>query len=249
MFAFARLPPTVSGMNLVWAAGGALAGLPAGAVLRGTVFELSVPAGTPARASCPHCAAPVQGLLLTRCRRCRQRLGPSLLLELATASVLGLLVGRFGGHPETLAFCFLGTLGVTLAAIDLAVGRLPGALVLPAYPVLAGLLGVAALMQHDGAALVRAVLGGLALAGGCLLLAVAGPGPFSPRHVTLAGLAGLALAWVGWPTLFTGAVLGLLLFAVASFVLVATRLAALHGARCFGPFLLGGALLAIVAAR
>jgi leader peptidase (prepilin peptidase)/N-methyltransferase len=104
-------------------------------------------------------------------------------------------------------------------------------------------------MQHDGAALVRAVLGGLALAGGCLLLAVAGPGPFGPRYVTLAGLAGLALAWVGWPTLFTGAVLGLLLFAVASFVLVATRLAALHGARCFGPFLLGGALLAIVAAR
>jgi leader peptidase (prepilin peptidase) / N-methyltransferase len=234
-------------MNLVWAAGGALAGLPAGTVLRGTVFELSVPAGAPARASCTHCASPVHGLLLIRCPRCRRLLGPSLLLELATASVLGLLLGRFGGHPQTLAFCFLGTLGVTLAAIDLAVQRLPGALVLPAYPVLVTLLGVSALMQHDGAALVRALLGGMALAGGCLLLALLGSGPFRPRHVLLAGLAGLALAWIGWPTLLTGAILGLLLFALASLALLATRLGVVHSSRCFGPFLLSGALLAIIA--
>jgi leader peptidase (prepilin peptidase) / N-methyltransferase len=233
-------------MNLVWAAGGALAGLPAGMVLRGTVFELSVPTGAPARASCPSCATPVHGLLLIRCPRCRKLLGPSVMLELATASVLALLLGRFGGHPQTLAFCFLGTLGVTVAAIDIAVRQLPDRLILPAYPVLVALLAVSALVQHDGAALVRSLLGGVMLAGACLLLAVLRPGQFGGGDAKLAGLAGLALAWVGWPTLLIGALLGFVLSALVRVALLAARLGPVRRALCFTPFLLGGALLAIV---
>lgn len=234
-------------MDLVWAAGGALAGLPAGAILRGTVFQLSVPGRTPARSSCPSCGNSLPALVLVRCRRCGQLLGPSILLELATASVLALLVGRFGGHPETLAFCFAGALGVTVAAIDLAVHRVPDALVLPAYPVLVGLLGLSAAMQHDGAALVRALLGGLALAAGYLLLAALRPGTFGGSVIKMAGLAGLSLAWLGWTTLLLGASLGLLLPALVKVLPLAARRAPVRGAARFGPFLLGGALLAIVA--
>ena len=65
--------------------------------------------------------------------------------------------------------------------------------------------------------------------------------------VKLAGLAGLALGWLGWPTLALGAALGFVLCAVVSLGLLATRRIGLRSAICFGPFLLGGAMLAMLA--
>jgi leader peptidase (prepilin peptidase)/N-methyltransferase len=170
-----------------------------------------------------------------------------VLPELATAAVLALLFGRFGGQPDLLAFGFLGALGVALSAIDIAVHRLPDRLTWPAYPVLIALLAVAAITGHQGGALARALLGGLALAAGYLLLAVARPGQLGGGDIKLAGLAGLALGWLGWPTLVIGGVLGFVLCAIVSLALLAARRISLHGAICFGPFLLGGALLAILA--
>lgn len=234
-------------VNLIWAAGGAIVGLPAGALLRRTVFELSVPSGAPCRTACPRCDTPVHGLFRALCPACRHLLGPSVALELATSIVMALLLGRFGGNPEMVAFCFLGALGVALAAIDIAVQRLPDRLTLPAYPILITLLAVAAVMDHDGAALVRALLGGVALAGAFLLLALVSRGQLGGGDVKVAGLAGLALAWLGWPTLLTGAFLGFFLFALASLALLAARRITLRSSVCFGPFLTGGALLAMLA--
>lgn len=167
--------------------------------------------------------------------------------ELATAAVLALLLSRFGGQPDVVAFCFMGTLGVSLAAIDISVQRLPDRLTLPAYPVLATLLLVAALVQHDPRALVRALCGSMMLAAGYLVLALLRPGHLGGGDVKLAGLAGLTLGWLGWPVLLAGAVLGFVLSAMVSLVLLAARRITLHGQICFGPFLLGGALLAILA--
>lgn len=134
---FAGRVHTVSGVHLLWAAGAAAAGLPAGAALRGPVFRLSVPAGAPERTSCPRCAAPVRRWLAVRCGCCGGSLGTPVTLELATAAVLVLLLGRFGGQPDMVAFAFLGALGVALAAIDIAVQRLPDRLTLPAFAILA----------------------------------------------------------------------------------------------------------------
>jgi leader peptidase (prepilin peptidase)/N-methyltransferase len=164
-----------------------------------------------------------------------------------TAAVLALVFGRFGGQPVAIAFGFLGALGVALAAIDIAVKRLPDRLTLPAYPVLIALLGAAAVAGHDPGSLVRALLGGLALGGAYLLLALAGPGQIGGGDVKLAGLVGLVLGWLGWPAVLAGAVLGFLLAAVASLAMLAARRLTLHSAISFGPFLLGGALLALLA--
>jgi leader peptidase (prepilin peptidase) / N-methyltransferase len=235
-------------MDLVWAADGAAAGWMAGAVLRGAVFRLSVPAGVPDRAACPGCIAPLGPWAAGRCGHCGHTLGLPHVLELSTAAVLALLFGRLGGHPVTLAFGFLGALGVALAAIDIRVQRLPDRLTLPAYPVLIALLASAALTGHDMGALVRALLGGLALGGGYLLLAVASPGQLGGGDIKLAGLVGLALGWLGWPALLSGAILGFVLAAVASLALLAARRVTMRSAISFGPFLLGGALLAILAA-
>ena len=234
-------------MNLVWAADGAVAGWMAGAALRGAVFRLSVPSGAPDRAVCPRCTAPLRPVAASRCGHCGHTLGFPAALELATAAVLALLFGRLGGHPVTLAFGFLGALGVALAAIDIQVQRLPDRLTLPAYPVLIALLAVAALTGHDIGALVRALLGGLALGAGYLLLGVARPGQLGGGDIKLAGLVGLVLGWLGWPAVLSGAVLGFVLAAVASLMLLAARRVTMRSAISFGPFLLGGALLVILA--
>lgn len=235
-------------MSLAWAAAGVGAGGPAGTVLRGAVFRLSVPSGSPDRTTCPRCAAPVRRWLVIRCGRCGQSFGTLAALELATALVLGLLFGRFGGQPDMLAFGFFGALGVALAAIDISVQRLPDRLVLPAYPVMSVLLAIAALDGRDTGALVRALQGGLVLGGIYLVLALLRAGGIGGGDVKLAGLAGLALGWLGWPTLIVGAALGFILCAIVSLALLAARRITLHSAICFGPFMLGGALLAALGA-
>jgi leader peptidase (prepilin peptidase) / N-methyltransferase len=235
-------------MNPIWAAVGAVVGLLAGAAIRGTVFRLSVPSGDPERIACPHCSAPARGRLARRCGLCRSSFGTPLALELSTAAVLALLLGRFGGQADVVAFGFFGVLGVALAAIDIAVQRLPDRLTLPAYPILIALLTGAAIVGHDFGALLRALLGGLALAGVYLVLALVGRGQLGGGDIKLAGVAGLALGWLGWPILIDGTALGFALSAVAIVALLAARRLTLRSAISFGPFLFAGALLAMLAA-
>src|SRR5215472_5302734 len=180
-------------MSVIWAVAGAVIGLLAGAALRATVFRLSVAPGDPERTTCPRCDGPMRQRLALRCGRCGSSLGTPLVIELSTAVVLALLLGRFGGQPDVVAFGFFGVLGVALGAIDIATQRLPDPLTLPAYPILIILLTGAALASHDFAALVRALLGGLALAGAFLLLALVRPGKLGGGDIKLAGIAALAL--------------------------------------------------------
>jgi leader peptidase (prepilin peptidase)/N-methyltransferase len=238
----------VSAMNLTWAIAGAAIGMPLGALARSTVFQLSVPSGAPDRGDCPCCCAPVLPRAVLRCGYCGSSFGRPGVLELVTAAVLALLLGRFGDTPQAIPFIFLGALGVVLAAIDISVQRLPDPLVLPAFPLLIALLALAAVLEHNSAGLVRALLGSLALGAGFLVLALLRPGQLGGGDIKLAGLAGLALGWLGWPAVITAALLSFSLSAVTTLALLAARRVRLNGAVCFGPFLLGGALVAILAA-
>jgi leader peptidase (prepilin peptidase) / N-methyltransferase len=235
-------------MNIGWALAGAFAGLAAGIALRGIVVRLSVPSGEPPRDTCPQCDSPLPRLAAVRCTTCRARLGPFPLLELTCAATVGALAWRFAGTPEVAAFCVLGALGVALAAIDVKVQRLPDRLTLPAYPALLALLVVAALIGHEAWPLARAVLGGLALGGGYLVLGLIRPGGIGGGDIKLAGLAGLALGWIGWRAVVGGAALGFVLAGVAGLALLAARRVTLRSHISFGPFLMGGALLVLLAA-
>jgi leader peptidase (prepilin peptidase)/N-methyltransferase len=234
-------------VNLAWAAAGALAGLPVGAMLRGPVFRVSVASGEPERTACPHCAAAMPRFHASRCRGCGRRLMTPAVLELITAAVLALLCARFAGQLSLLAFGFLGALGVALGSVDVAVHRLPDRLTLPAYPVMVVLLGAAAVIGHDGGALVRALLAGVALTATYLVLALLRPGQLGLGDIKLAGLIGLGLGWLGWPAVIAGTALGFVLTAVVSLALLAARRIGLRDSIAFGPFMLGGALLAILA--
>jgi leader peptidase (prepilin peptidase) / N-methyltransferase len=236
-------------VNVHWAVWGAIAGLPLGWALRPMVFRLSVQAGEPDRTACPACGAGVSAWRAAWRGECGHLIGIPLTLECCTAIVLAALFGRFGGQPELLAFSFLGCVGVALAAIDLAVHRLPDRLTLSALPVLVALLAVAAFLQHDLPGLARAALGGLVLSGCFLLLALIRPGQLGGGDVKLAALVGLALGWLSWRTLLTGAALGFVLAALVSLVLLAARRITVKSYVAFGPFLLGGSLLAMLGGR
>lgn len=107
--------------------------------------------------------------------------------------------------PATLAW-----FGVLLVATDLRHSRLPNALTLPAYPVLAAATAVAASQTSWNLAL-SATLGALALY--CLYAAVhlLRPTALGGGDVKLSGTVGAALGAVGWPAVLVGTTLAAIL--------------------------------------
>jgi leader peptidase (prepilin peptidase)/N-methyltransferase len=171
---------------------------------------------------------------------------PKARAAVLTGLVLGVIAAAFGAGPALPAFLYLGAVGALLALIDLDVRRLPNALTLPSYPVAIVLLGLAALIDHDMGALSRALLGGLALLAFYALLAFINPGGMGMGDVKLAGVLGLYLGWLGWGVLLAGAFLAFLLGGVIGLGLVLARRANRKSRIPFGPFMLLGALVAIV---
>ena len=231
-------------MTLIWAAIGGVTALPAGTCLRSPVYRMSVRAGEPDQACCQECGALIPVRLAARCAACGAWFGGPWMIELLTGATVALLFAKFGDQPESVAFGFLASIGAALVLVDLAVQRLPDRLTLPAYPVLVVLLALTAIIEHDGGSLRRALLGGLVLAGSYLVLALLSGGRLGGGDVKLAGLIGLALGWLGWSSLIAGACLGFLLAAIVSLALLAGRRVTRTTLISFGPYMLGGALLA-----
>ncbi|MCM3925746.1 prepilin peptidase [Frankia sp. AiPs1] len=169
-------------------------------------------------------------------------------LGIATTVVVAAVTTVLHRHPGWLpAYLYLGVVGVWLAAIDVRVHRLPDHLVLPSYSVLAVLFGAAALVDDAPDRLLRAVLAGAA----CWLAFLALyrlPGAGLGRgDVKLVGLLGGALGWLGWSSVVFGMFAGVVLGGVAALVLLAARRAGWHDRLAYGPFLLTGTLLAVLA--
>jgi leader peptidase (prepilin peptidase)/N-methyltransferase len=138
--------------------------------------------------------------------------------------------------------------GVALAAIDMLAGRLPDRLTLPIYPVLFTLLAIATAGRTDPWLLLRALLGMAIMGSFYLLLVLLPPGGMGGGDFKLAGVLGLALGWLGWNVLLSGAVLGFLLAGAVSLVLLVSRRATRTSTLPFGPFMITGSLLAILLA-
>ncbi len=207
--------------------------------------------------ACPACASPIRPrdnvpvagwvLLRGRCRDCAARISPRYpVVEAATGVLFAVLALRLGPDPVLPAYLYLAAVGIALALIDLDVRRLPDALTLPAYPVTAGLLGLGAALGSDSGQLLRALLGALAMAGCYLVLFLAHPRGMGFGDVKLSGVLGLATAWFGWAELLVGLFAGFLLGGLWGIALLASRRASRSSALPFGPFMLAGALLAVL---
>jgi leader peptidase (prepilin peptidase)/N-methyltransferase len=206
---------------------------------------------------CPGCDRPVRPrdnvpvvswlLLRGRCRDCGAQISRRYpLVEAGTAVVFVLLAVRIGLEPELVAFLYLGAIGVALALIDIDVKRLPNVIVLPSYVVTGVLLAVAALVDEAWDDLLRSALAMAALYGFYFLLALVYPKGMGFGDVKLAGVLGLYLGWLGWAEVVTGGFLGFLFGGVGGVLLIAVRRAGRKSMIPFGPYMLAGALVAIL---
>lgn len=206
--------------------------------------------------SCPSCNnlvrprhnVPVVGWLVLRgrCFDCSASIGVRYpLVEAGTGALFALVGWRLAHQPALLpAYLTFAAVAVALALIDLDVHRLPNAIVLPAYPVLAVLVAV----DPDHGELIRAGSGAALLVAFFMVVAVVAPGAMGFGDVKLAGVVGGMTAYLSWGALLTAAFGAFLLGACAGLVLMVGKRAGPRTALAFGPFMLVAAWSSILGA-
>jgi leader peptidase (prepilin peptidase)/N-methyltransferase len=222
--------------------------------------------------ACPSCGTPIAArdnvpllswaLLRGACRHCRTPISVRYpLVEAATGVVFAVAALPFlprlttatdpraalAGGLELVAYLYLGAISVALAVIDLDVRRLPDAIVLPSYAVAGALLVAVDLLRGDAAKIPLVVIGG---AGSFLfyyLLRVAKPGGMGLGDVKLAGVLGLYLGQAGLAQLLVGTFAAFVLGGVAGIALIVARRSTRKSTIPFGPWMLGGAWIGILA--
>ncbi|MEQ6900033.1 prepilin peptidase [Nocardioides sp. YIM 152588] len=240
-----------------------LLGLAIGSFLNVVAHRVPVGASVVSPPSaCPACGAPIRArhnvpvlgwlVLRGRCRDCAAPIGVRYpLVEAGTGVAFALVALRFATDPGGVeglrllpAYLAFTAIAIALALIDLDVRRLPDAIVGPAYPVLGGLL----LLAGDPGALLRALLGALALGAFYLAVWLLAPGGMGFGDVKLAPLVGALTAYLSWGTFLVGALGAFVLGALAGLLLIAGGRAGRRTAVPFGPFMLLAAWAAILGA-
>lgn len=239
--------------------GCALLGLFVGSFLNVVIHR--VPAGESVvrpRSRCPACGHEIAAydnipvlswlVLRGRCRSCDAPIAIRYpLVEVLTALVFGVLAWALADQPWAVpAYLWVGGAGMALAVIDLDTQRLPDKLTLPSYPVVGVLLLLPAVAYDAWGSYLRAWLAALALAAFYFLLAFLKPGAMGLGDVKLSGVLGLVLGWLGWGVVVLGGFLGFLLGGLLGIALLATRRAGRKSKIPFGPFMLAGALIAVL---
>ena len=201
------------------------------------------------RASCRSCKAPisarypiVEAITGVVFLVVSLRFAPAFLGELLVSPRLAAADGL-----EWIAFLYLGAVSIALAAIDIDVRRLPDRIVLPAVVVGVVLLGAADLLRADLVAFGTACAGAGATA---LLFAVlwfVKPGGMGLGDVKLAAVLGLFLGQLGLAQLIVGVTGGFVLGGVFGIGLLAVRRAGRGTAIPFGPWMLAGAWVGVLA--
>lgn len=171
-----------------------------------------------------------------------------LVAILCTAFGATFLVWRLGLDPALPAVLYTVVVGVLVSYVDIRVKLIPNAIVLPSYPVVAVLLLVAALASGRWDRLLWAALGGAALWGFFALLELIYPAGLGFGDVKLAGLLGLTLGWYALAHLVVATFGAFVLGGLTSLVLMAAKRAGRKTAIPFGPFLVGGWFVALLAA-
>lgn len=173
---------------------------------------------------------------------------PLLAVRLAglTAAIWAALVLALGVSTALPAYLVVAGLGVAMAYVDVRERRLPDWLTYSAFAGAAALLTVAAVAGGAWTAYSRAWLSAMVMAAAFFLLFVARPGELGFGDVKLAAVLGLLLGWIGWGHVVVGAFLGFGLAGLYAMVLLIARHAHRRSQIPFGPFLLAGALGALV---
>ncbi|MDR1151651.1 MAG: prepilin peptidase [Bifidobacteriaceae bacterium] len=234
-----------------------LLGLAVGSFLNVVIARVPQGVSIWPRSACPTCCAPIRPrdnipvvswlVLRGRCRSCASPIPwryPAV--EAATAALFVGVAAWLGWSWALPAFGYLAAVCLALTVIDWRVRRLPNAIVLPSYPVLFGLLGLAAALDGDPAPLVRAAIGGAGLAafyGAVCLIAPRGMGLGDAK---LSGILGMGLAWVGWGAFALGALAPFALGAVFGVATMVIQRSGRGTSIPFGPWMCAGAAIGCV---
>lgn len=243
-------------------------GLLIGSFLNVVIYR--VPAGKSLMPSsrCPNCDAAVRPwqnvpvfswlMLRGKCAECRAPISARYpLVELGTGVFFALVTywllaaespgsGWDAASFVLLATCLvLASVSVALTLIDLDTLRLPNAIVYPSIVAVAALLAITAILASDLSALVRALLGGLALSAFYGLLWFFWEGGMGLGDVKLAVLLGLALGWFGWGSLIVGAFAAFLCGGVYGIALILAGKATRTSRVPFGPWMMLGAWIGL----
>lgn len=145
------------------------------------------------------------------------------------------------------AYLVAAAAGVILTVIDLRTHRLPNLVVVPALVLTVALLAASCLCGAPWDALVRAVAAGAVLFALFLVLRILGRGAMGGGDVKLAALVGVLLGWIGWSAVLLGVLAAFLLGGVVAATLLVTRRATRSTRIPFGPFLIAGTWIGVLA--
>ncbi|MBO0828482.1 MAG: prepilin peptidase [Streptosporangiales bacterium] len=190
--------------------------------------------------------ARLDGRTLRSAWRVRVRRPRDVVVPLAGVVACAALALRFGTSPALPAYLYLALVSLPLAAVDVEQHRLPDVLTLPSYPIALVLLGAAALAAGQGVRMLHAAVGMAALVALYALLHLVNPRGMGLGDVKLAGVLGAYLGWLGADAWLVGAVLGVLLGGATAVVLLALRKVTAKSHLPFGPFMLAGAIVAVL---
>lgn len=214
------------------------------------------------RSRCPRCGheiatrdnVPIVSWLLLhgRCRSCREPIPVRYpVVEGATGIVWAVLtwwaLGATGVPGLLPLLLVLGAAGVALWMIDLDHHRLPDAIVLPLYPVtLVGLVTAGIIEQRWSLASAGIGIGVWTAVVGVPWLISGGRG-MGFGDVKLAPVLGATLGWVAVSAAVTGLLAAFVLGASVGLALLVAGRAGRRTQVPFGPFLLAGALVGLLA--
>lgn len=211
---------------------------------------------------CPHCDYAIRPwqnipvlswlLLRARCAGCQTRISARYpLVETGTglafaAITCWLFPALATQHPlpwilTLIAYLQLAACTIALALIDIDTYRLPNTIVATTTLALLALLGAAAISRTDYQPLIRALIGGLALAAIYLTLRVLWKGGMGLGDVKLAIPLGAAMAWLSWGAYVTGAFAAFLYGGIFGILILAMRKGGMKSAIPFGPWMILGA--------
>lgn len=171
----------------------------------------------------------------------------AVLAVLGTGALFAIATARFAVTWQLPAYLYFAGLSIALAVIDAQTQRLPNPLTLTAYPILFALFLLPAVLDDAHDQLLQAIVGGLVLLGLFFVLYLVYPAGIGFGDVKLAGSMGMALGWVSWSAALWGACAGFLIAAAVSIVLLASHRTTRKSQLAFGPSMLLGAWLVLVA--
>lgn len=212
--------------------------------------------------ACPGCDAPIRArdnvpvlswmLLRGRCRSCAEPISVRYpLVEVITGVLFSATTWWALAHAPALApvLLYVSAVGVALFLIDLDCQRLPDAIVLPSYPIVAAGLGLAGWLSGEWpwtTVAFSALVWGATFAIPYYLTQGRGMG-FG--DVKLAPLLGAVLGALGWGASLVGLLSGFVFGTVVGVALMSLGKAGRKTKVPFGPFMLLGAGFGLVFGR